>query len=1050
MKHIWTRLGAAVLCAGLLLGMLPMPAAAKGSSSISPDAARAMAQVLQEQLGLYGQGALEEGPSVWAKNDGLLYAEAADFDLDGSTELILTRVDDSCPTLEVYRASGSGCQQIHSQKFWVGGSFDVYHVGLHRTADGRTYLYETWWTMREGRETTDLTHWTLDGTPAAVDGYETELALFGYNTGYLEAQVVEVASVVADLNRIADGGTVSAASALQQLPYVGDRSLCQMDAKMARAYAQVLERLYREDPRTRAMLVDYAGDGLPLLLTCAERQDVGTVDDFAIWTWDGTEASEYPFQQDSAMGVCTAYDFGAYNGRPALKVADGYYMGDPTMLGDLYYEISGGQLHLRSHVLICYAWSSDGDLFTAQSLPLVEGEVDENGNETATAQMLQTAGWVVTPPYYASLLMENGQRVPTATADEFSDELIRRNEAFTRDMEDMPFESMDGSVWLNGDWPAGDRVAALLTDYASAGPAYDYPVVTEDDDAYVRAVADAVAAAVGGEITAIYKLSDGVYYVLITVDGGVKGALVQGVRQNGRVVWNVTETHDTPLEPEALDKLAGGLLSGSNITVDYGQIGGGLEELKTYLQGVLDNMDGLTPNDAAKQELAGWVESALSAGCSGSAAGKDNRLTLGSDQLGDLADQAREMRRELEQLLGDNGVTLNRPLVIRIRILWSNLDWGAPCQFTLDQALLEAMDGCTLQLLLGDGQHGLMLSPEAVKALVERYGSLAVRIAAAEDGTYTIQFLDAQGDILERLETAVTVFLPCESPTATVMATYGGGSDNWGGQYDQRTGVISFDVRYSGDYQVLENSARIDDIAELPEENQQAIRFMVSKGYFSLEDGKFLPREPLNRYAFSEALVGMFFALDRDAQTAFTDVPADSPYYPYVASGEQSRILEGFDDGTFRGENELTVEQMLALAARTLIEQKGYAAPADPETYLGGFSDGLATSDWAVEQVALSIREGLMDPGGELHPQEPVTRAQAAQILYRLFLLLHEVSPVALDLPPVTETDAAAPVEEPEAAPEDKGIPAAVPVAAAAVAAAGGAVVWYWLRKRKH
>ena len=144
---------------------------------------------------------------------------------------------------------------------------------------------------------------------------------------------------------------------------------------------------------------------------------------------------------------------------------------------------------------------------------------------------------------------------------------------------------------------------------------------------------------------------------------------------------------------------------------------------------------------------------------------------------------------------------------------------------------------------------------------------------------------------------------------------------------------------------------------------------MVSKGYSPWRTGSSCPREPLNRYAFSEALVGMFFALDRDAQTAFTDVPADSPYYPYVASGEQSRILEGFDDGTFRGENELTVEQMLALAARTLIEQQGYAAPADPETYLGGFSDGLATSDWAVEQVALSIREGLMDPGGSSTPR---------------------------------------------------------------------------------
>jgi len=53
--------------------------------------------------------------------------------------------------------------------------------------------------------------------------------------------------------------------------------------------------------------------------------------------------------------------------------------------------------------------------------------------------------------------------------------------------------------------------------------------------------------------------------------------------------------------------------------------------------------------------------------------------------------------------------------------------------------------------------------------------------------------------------------------------------------------------------------------------------------------------------------------------------------------------------------------------------------------------------------VALSIREGIVDRGGELLPLDNVTRGDAALILYRLFLLLHEVPTVALELPPVSE-----------------------------------------------
>ena len=109
--------------------------------------------------------------------------------------------------------------------------------------------------------------------------------------------------------------------------------------------------------------------------------------------------------------------------------------------------------------------------------------------------------------------------------------------------------------------------------------------------------------------------------------------------------------------------------------------------------------------------------------------------------------------------------------------------------------------------------------------------------------------------------------------------------------------------------------------------------------------------------------------------------------------------MDGFKDGTFGGDKNMTVEQMLSVAAYTLIEEKGYEAPANVDAYLTSFADADEIGNWAKQQVALTVRDGLMDRGGELDPQSDITREQAALILYRLFLLLYEVSPVAMELP---------------------------------------------------
>ncbi len=114
--------------------------------------------------------------------------------------------------------------------------------------------------------------------------------------------------------------------------------------------------------------------------------------------------------------------------------------------------------------------------------------------------------------------------------------------------------------------------------------------------------------------------------------------------------------------------------------------------------------------------------------------------------------------------------------------------------------------------------------------------------------------------------------MPADSELATVFVNYKNGSDNWGGQYNSASGSIEFSTRYSGEYNILEDEISISDIGNLTEKQQEAIGFMVSKGYFDLEGDKFNGQASLNRYDFTTAIVKMFFALDRELETSFTDV----------------------------------------------------------------------------------------------------------------------------------------------------------------------------------
>ena len=96
------------------------------------------------------------------------------------------------------------------------------------------------------------------------------------------------------------------------------------------------------------------------------------------------------------------------------------------------------------------------------------------------------------------------------------------------------------------------------------------------------------------------------------------------------------------------------------------------------------------------------------------------------------------------------------------------------------------------------------------------------------------------------------------------------------------------------------------------------------------------------------------------------------------------------------------------------------------------FADNAEIQGWDNQygELALSVREGLIDKGGFLAPKNNITRADAAVILYRLFNLLYNITP--------TQTQASGGTN--------------IPVAAAGVcggAAVLGAAVYILIKKRR-
>ena len=114
----------------------------------------------------------------------------------------------------------------------------------------------------------------------------------------------------------------------------------------------------------------------------------------------------------------------------------------------------------------------------------------------------------------------------------------------------------------------------------------------------------------------------------------------------------------------------------------------------------------------------------------------------------------------------------------------------------------------------------------------------------------------------------------------------------------------------------------------------------------------------------------------------FTDVAAGQYYTDAVAWAAENHLVNGYGDGTFGPNDNITREQMSALLYR-YAEFKGYDLTARGD--LSGYTDASQISDYAVTAMQWATAEGLVNGMGDgtLAPRGNSTRAQIATILMR-------------------------------------------------------------------
>lgn len=142
-------------------------------------------------------------------------------------------------------------------------------------------------------------------------------------------------------------------------------------------------------------------------------------------------------------------------------------------------------------------------------------------------------------------------------------------------------------------------------------------------------------------------------------------------------------------------------------------------------------------------------------------------------------------------------------------------------------------------------------------------------------------------------------------------------------------------------------------------------------------DGTFKPNKKINRAEFITLVCRMFDLQPENNEADFSDVAADAWYAGYINAIKQAGVVGGYEDGTFRPDQEITREEAFVILYRIAKNELDITG-SNTE-----FADEEDIAGWAKEAVKSMIEAGVVSgyEDGTIKPKNTITRAETAKIL---------------------------------------------------------------------
>lgn len=210
-------------------------------------------------------------------------------------------------------------------------------------------------------------------------------------------------------------------------------------------------------------------------------------------------------------------------------------------------------------------------------------------------------------------------------------------------------------------------------------------------------------------------------------------------------------------------------------------------------------------------------------------------------------------------------------------------------------------------------------------------------------------------------------------PPAPYCTLYWGNGSGW-----NETTPDALSQRLELDYTSRFIFSDLDSSPEL----ELLTRYGMISGY---EDGTFRPNNTISRAEFA-TLLSNALSLPAGQPGAFSDVEEGAWYTPYVSALATRGFISGYEDGTFRPEDTITLEEMISVlaSAASWLTMDGYeliGEELDMDVWLAYYY----FSEWA-QKPANTLSELGVDLAACMdleQPAVPATRLQAAQLLYQ-------------------------------------------------------------------